>query len=122
VIQIASNFAGLQFATSHEAFVRLSVSELLLLRIIFSDTILTPLVFTVVCFVFGNKLSERHRFVLLVFCIYVAIVTNTDFNSFRQNIPLMPLLGLVILDIIGERRRRAGIDYRRERAPALLVN
>jgi hypothetical protein len=122
LIQIASNFAGLQFATSHEAFVRLSVSELLLLRIIFSDTILTPLVFTVVCFVFGNKLSERHRFVLLVFCIYVTIVTNTDFNSFRQNIPLMPLLGLVILDIIGERRRRAGIDYRRERAPALLVN
>ena len=122
VIQIASNFVGLQFATSHEAFVQLSVSELLLLCIIFSDTILTPLVFTVVCFVFGNKLSERHRFVLLVFCIYVTIVTNTDFNSFRQNIPLMPLLGLVILDIIGERGRRAGIDYRRERAPALLVN
>ena len=122
VIQIASNFAGLQFMTIQDAFTKLSVSELLLLRVVFSDTVLIPLVFTVVCFVFGNRLSERHRFTLLTFCVYVSIVTNTDFNSFRQNIPLMPLLGLVILDIVSERRKRAGIDHHPESAPAISVN
>lgn len=122
VIQIASNFAGLQFMTIQDAFTKLSVSELLLLRVVFSDTVLIPLTFTVVCFVFGNRLSERHRFTLLTFCVYVSIVTNTDFNSFRQNIPLMPLLGLVIQDIMSERRRRAAIDHHRENAPAISVN
>jgi hypothetical protein len=39
-VQTASNFAGLQFLTAAEAFVRLSVSELLLLRLVFSDTVM----------------------------------------------------------------------------------
>jgi hypothetical protein len=101
--QIASNFAGLQFLTTHEAFVKLSVSELLLLRVVFSDTVLIPLGFTVACLVFGNRLRRAHRFTLLLFAIYVSIVTNTDFNSFRQNIPLMPLMGMVILDFLKDR-------------------
>lgn len=122
VIQIASNFAGLQFLTIQDAFIKLSVSELLLLRVAFSDTVLIPLAFTVLCFVFGNHPSERHRFTLLTFCTYVSIVTNTDFNSFRQNIPLMPLLGLVILDIVNDRRRRTEVDDRERSAPALSAS
>jgi len=35
------------------------------------------------------------------FSIYVGLVTNTDFNSFRQNIPFMPVMGLVILAMTG---------------------
>jgi|688.fasta_scaffold284137_2 hypothetical protein len=103
-LQTASNFAGLQFLTASEAFVRLSVTELLLLRLVFSDTILIPVAFTIVCLVVNHQLSERHRFALLAFTIYISIVTNTDFNSFRQNIPLMPLMGVVILDYLNKRR------------------
>lgn len=105
-LQTASNFAGLQFLTSHEAFIRLSISELLLLRTIFSDTILIPIGFTLVCILFAHRLTERHKFTLLAFATYVSIVTNTDFNSFRQNIPLMPLMGVVILDFLKERKLR----------------
>ena len=103
-LQVASNFAGLQFLTAHEAFVKLSITDLLLLRIIFSDTVLIPLGFTVACLLLGPRLRERHKFALLAFCIYVSIVTNTDFNSFRQNIPLMPLMGLITLDALASRR------------------
>jgi hypothetical protein len=42
--------------------------------------------------------------VLLAFAVYVSIVTNTDFNSFRQNIPLMPLMGMVLLDFLKDRK------------------
>lgn len=103
-LQIASNFAGLQFLTAHEAFVRLSVSNLLFLRVVFSDTVLIPLGFTLACILLGPRLRERHKFTLLAFSIYVSIVTNTDFNSFRQNIPFMPLMGMVVLDALDERR------------------
>jgi len=103
-LQVASNFAGLQFLTAHEAFVKLSVTDLLLLRVIFSDTVLIPFGFTFAFVLLGPRLTERHKFALLAFCIYVSIVTNTDFNSFRQNIPLMPLMGLIIVDALRELR------------------
>jgi hypothetical protein len=105
--QVASNFAGLQFLTSHEAFVRLSISDLLFLRILLSETILIPLGFTIAFILFGNSLNRRQRFTVLVFCVYIGIVTNTDFNSFRQNIPLMPLMGMVILDFLRDRKQKA---------------
>jgi hypothetical protein len=109
-IQTASNYGGLQFLTAHEAFVRLSTAELLLLRLVFSDTVLIPLGFTLMCLIINHRLSERHKFTLLAFTIYVSIVTNTDFNSFRQNIPLMPLMGVAILDYLQERRLRKSIE------------
>jgi len=110
--QIVTNFSGLQFMVQHESLVKYSVSQLLLLRIVFSDTIIIPLGFTIVCIIFGNRLRERHQFTLLAFCIYVSIVTNTDFNSFRQNIPLMPLMGMVLLDILYVRRREKELSRR----------
>lgn len=103
-LQVASNFAGLQFLTAHEAYVKLSITDLLLLRVVFSDTVLIPLTFTISCLVLGPWLRERHRFTLLAFSIYVSIVTNTDFNSFRQNIPFMSMMGVVILEAFRDRR------------------
>ncbi|MFM8265301.1 MAG: hypothetical protein ACKOAI_04450, partial [Acidimicrobiia bacterium] len=40
---------------------------------------------------------------LLAFTIYSSVVIGTEFNSFRQNIPFMPLMGLVALGVIGSR-------------------
>jgi len=103
-VQVASNYAGLQFLTAHEAYVKMPIIDLLLLRVVFSDTVLIPLGFTLACILLGPRLRERHKFTLLAFSIYVSIVTNTDFNSFRQNIPFMPLMGMVVLDALDERR------------------
>jgi len=101
--RIASNFVGLQFLTNDEGDLRMSVMQLLLLRFVLSETVLIPAGFTFVCLFMGNRLLYRHRFTLLAFTIYASIATRTNFNSFRQNIPLMVLLGVTILDFLRER-------------------
>ncbi len=103
VTRIASNFVGLQFLTNDESKLRLSVSELLFLRIFLSETVIIPAGATILILFFGHHLHTRYKFVLLSFSLYVSIATNTDFNSFRQNIPFMPLLGLVIVQLLRSR-------------------
>jgi hypothetical protein len=96
ILRIASNFVGLQFLTVRESTVEFSVTSLLLLRLLLSETIIIPLLFTVAVLV-TRRHSLLMQSVMWSFGIYVGIVTNTDFNSFRQNIPFMPVMGLVVL-------------------------
>ncbi len=102
-IRVSSNFVGLQFLTVREETVEFSISRLLLLRLVLNETILIPVAFTIVCLFFSHRLNDRARFTLLAFTIYSSVVIGTDFNSFRQNIPFMPLMGLVVLDVIRSR-------------------
>ena len=102
--RVASNLVGLQFLTVPEGTVNFSLTTLLLLRLVFSETVLIPLGFTLVCFVLAQKVTFQSQFTLCAFAIYVSIVTKTDFNSFRQNIPFMPLMGIAIIDMIRMRQ------------------
>lgn len=102
-VRVASNFIGLQFLTVREETVGFSITRLLLLRLVLNETILIPVAFTVVCLFFSHRLNDRARFTLLAFTIYSSVVIGSDFNSFRQNIPFMPLMGLVVLDVIRSR-------------------
>lgn len=95
VLRILSNYLGLQFLTATENSIEFSLSSLLLSRLVFSETILIPAVFTTLALV-SRRLDALGRCVLLAFSIYVGLVTNTDFNSFRQNIPMIPVMGLVV--------------------------
>ena len=95
--RIASNFVGLQFLTARSETVEFSIRSLLVLRIVFSETIIIPTLFTAILLVRPQLANTQSRLVLLSFSIYVGLVTNTDFNSFRQNIPFMAVMGLVIL-------------------------
>jgi len=102
-VRVASNFVGLQFLTVREETVEFSITRLLLLRLVLNETIVVPVAFTVVCLFFYRQLNDRARFTLLAFTIYSSVVIGTDFNSFRQNIPFMPLMGLVVLGVIRSR-------------------
>ncbi len=102
-VRVASNFVGLQFLTVREETVEFSITRLLLLRLVLNETIVIPVAFTVVCLFFYRQLNDRARFTLLAFTIYSSVVIGTDFNSFRQNIPFMPLMGLVVLGVIRSR-------------------
>ncbi len=102
-IRVASNFVGLQFLTVPEETVNYSLTRLLLLRLVLNETIVIPVAFTVVCLFCYRTLNDRARFTLLAFTIYSSVVIGTDFNSFRQNIPFMPLMGLVVLGVIRSR-------------------
>jgi hypothetical protein len=102
-VRVASNFIGLQFITVPEDTVNYSLTLLLLLRIVLNETIVIPVAFTAVCLFFFHHLNDRARFTLLAFTTYSSVVIGTDFNSFRQNIPFMPLMGLVVLNVIRSR-------------------
>jgi len=102
-VRVASNFVGLQFLTVPEDTVNYSLTRLLLLRLVLNETIVIPVAFTVVCLFFSHRIDDRARFTLLAFTIYTSVVIGTDFNSFRQNIPFMPLMGLVVLGVIRSR-------------------
>jgi hypothetical protein len=104
VLRIVSNFFGLQFLTANELSLGLSIRSLLLLRIVFSETVLIPLLFTLAVLLVRQQ-SRLMQSVMLSFGIYVGIATNTDFNSFRQNIPFMPVMGLIVFLTWQERRR-----------------
>lgn len=98
ITKVASNFVGLQFLANDESKLRLTVNDLLLLRVLFSETVIIPSLMTVTFLFLAFYLSRRHQFILVAFTIYVSIATNTDFNSFRQNLPFIPVLGMVVLD------------------------
>jgi hypothetical protein len=102
-VRVASNFVGLQFLTVREETVQFSIARLLLLRVVLNETIVIPVAFTVVCLFFSHRLNDRARFTLLALTIYCSVVISTEFNSFRQNIPFMPLMGLVVLRVIRSR-------------------
>ena len=102
-IRVSSNFVGLQFLTVREETVEFSITRLLLLRLVLNETIVIPVAFTVVCLFLYRQLNDRARFTLLAFTTYSSVVIGTDFNSVRQNIPFMPLMGLVVLDVIRSR-------------------
>jgi hypothetical protein len=102
--RVASNFVGLQFLTVREETVEFSIARLLLLRIVLNETIVIPMAFIAICLFASRWLNDRDRFALLAFTIYASVVTGTDFNSFRQNIPFMPLLGLTIVRYLASRR------------------
>jgi len=121
-IRIASNFIGLQFLTVPEDTVNYSLARLLSLRIPLSETLAIPIIFTVVSLVFAHRIQSRHLAILGSFVIYCTISTRTDFNSFRQNIPLMPIFGLAILRLMREYRESPDeTDYPRNIPSSLNV-
>ena len=110
VTRIISNYFGLQFLTARSETVEFSLQSLLVLRVILAETIMIPSLFTILMLTRPYSSSRHSRFVLLAFSIYVGLVTTTDFNSFRQNIPFMSVMGLVVLQHFKPRNDTAHRD------------
>ena len=96
ILRLASNLVGLQFLTVPENTVNYSIPWLLLLRLPLAETVLIPCAFTLLLALTQEK-SKLSESVMWAFTMYVGIAASTDFNSFRQNIPFMPVMGLVVL-------------------------
>ena len=93
----------MQFLTAYDTTIELTVVQLLLGRLFFSETILIPLAFTLLVLT-SRDASPVMRWTLWSFVIYVGLVTNTDFNSFRQNVPLMPVMGFCVVNALQQWR------------------
>lgn len=96
VVRVVSNLVGLQFLAVDETTRALSVFDLVTSRLALSETIVIPVLFTLGALVAFRSPQRRHAAVILAFGFYVGLVTLTDFNSFRQNIPFMPTFGMLV--------------------------
>lgn len=94
LIRILTNLVGLQFLSADATTTELNFADLMLVRVPFLETILIPLLFTLTL-LFAPRLTEFRWRIFGAFSFYLGLVTVTDFNSFRQNIPFMAVFGLL---------------------------
>lgn len=103
-LRLGANFAGLQFLILGSGITELSIVKLLLLRLIFVDTFLVPSLFVWIV-ITSSKLRIRSVSIFASFAFFLGLVSNTDFNSSRQNIPFLVLMGVTIAEHFALRQR-----------------
>jgi hypothetical protein len=117
--RLLANFFGLQFLTlrgGDDTVVALPNTVLLISRLVFLDTFLIPMLFLYVLFAHTKFLSYQKVSVFLSFVFFYGVVSQTTFNSTRQNIPFLVCMGvLVVADIEFFRNIKAKV------APKLLM-
>lgn len=117
--QLAANFFGLQFLTLNDPdnqIVDASTFSLLLSRLVFSETILIPMLFLIAVFRHPDFLTKQKTLTLLAFFFFYGVVSQTSYNSTRQNMPFLICMGLLaVADIENFRKIKAKV------APKLLM-
>lgn len=117
--QLAANFFGLQFLALNNpdrAIVDASTFALLLSRLVFFDTLLIPVLFLIAVFRHPEFLTKQKVLTFHAFMFFYGVVSQTSFNSTRQNIPFLACMGvLAVADIEHFRKIKAKI------APKLLT-
>ncbi len=92
-----ANLLGLQFLTFGNDIVRLSVQQLLLLRLFFIDTFLIPIIFIITLLNQNLRNSTLRLQVFISFVFFLGLASQTDFNSSRQNLPFLSIMGVLAL-------------------------
>jgi hypothetical protein len=117
--QMAANFFGLQFLALNDPdnrIVAASTITLLLSRLVFFDTLLIPVIFLIAVFQHPDFLTRHKVLTLQAFFFFYGVVSQTSFNSTRQNIPFLACMGvLAVADIEHFRKIKEKI------APKLLM-
>lgn len=117
--QLAANFFGLQFLFLNDpdkAIVNASTSALFLSRLIFFDTLLIPILFLIAVYRHPDFLATQKLLTLQAFLFFYGVVSQTSYNSTRQNIPFLACMGLLaVADIEHFRKIKAKV------APKLLM-
>lgn len=102
-VRLFANFGGLQFLLFGSEVVNISISKLLLLRLIFFETFLIPILF-LWKLVAGVGLRIRSVRIFASFTFFLGLISSTDFNSSRQNIPFLALMGVTVAEHLANRR------------------
>lgn len=117
--RLAINFVGLQFLALDDEnglIVARSTFSLLLSRIVFFDTILIPILFLKSAISRIGYLTKEKILVLMSFLFFYGVVSQTTWNSTRQNLPFLACMGLLaVADIEHFRKIKAKV------APKLLM-
>ncbi len=115
-VDLASNFVSLQFLRLGDAVVASSITSLLLLRLIFFDIFAIPIIFTLLIICYKLR-SQRNLGIFISFVFFIGVVSNTSWNSSRQNIPLIALMGVAIAEYLAQRRKHSAIEKPRLSTP-----
>lgn len=100
-----ANLLGLQFLTFGRDVVKLSVTQLLILRLFFVDTFLIPILFIFTLVNSKLALSALRVEVFVSFLFFLGLVSQTNFNSSRQNLPFLSIMGvLALLGVLQSRK------------------
>jgi hypothetical protein len=117
--RLLANFFGLQFLTlrgGDDTVVALPNIALLAARLIFLDSFLIPMLFIYALFAHIKFLSYQKASIFLSFVFFYGVVSQTSYNSTRQNIPFLACMGLLaVADIEHFRKIKAKV------APKLLL-
>jgi hypothetical protein len=117
--QLGANFLGLQFLAlnnPNDGIVAASTFMLLVSRLVFFDTLLIPVLFIVATFRHPQYLLNRKILTIQAFLFFYGVVSQTTYNSTRQNIPFLACMGvLAVADIEHFRKIKAKV------APKLLM-
>lgn len=105
ITRLAANFLGLQFLTLDITVVKASITTLFLSRLIFFDTFLIPMSFLIVLLFSQIKWDQTRMTIYFTFIFFYGLISNTDWNSSRQNIPFFVMMGLAA--IVGIEARKA---------------
>jgi hypothetical protein len=111
--QLAANFFGLQFLALNNPdsqIVDASIFVLLLSRLVFFDTLLIPILFLIAVFRHPEFLTKQKVLIFQAFLFFYGVVSQTSFNSTRQNIPFLICMGvLAVADIEHFRKVKAAV-------------
>ena len=117
--QLGANFLGLQFLALNnpdDQLVAASTFTLLLSRLVFFETILIPVLFVAAVFRHPQYLTIQKMLTVQAFLFFYGVVSQTTWNSTRQNIPFLACMGLLaVADIEHFRKIKAKV------APKLLM-
>ena len=117
--QMVANFFSLQFLALNDPDNRIvasSTSALLLSRIVFFETLLIPMLFLIAVFRHPEFLTKQKVLTFYAFLFFYGVVSQTSFNSTRQNIPFLACMGLLaVADIEHFRKIKTKV------APKLLM-
>lgn len=97
LIQVFSAFAGLQFVTVAYQTVEFSTYSLILVRAIFPEIVLIPLLFVASSLFYNPKLAGIKFGALASFVFFTSVSTGTEFLSVRQSLPFMTTLGAIAI-------------------------
>ena len=99
ISQLTLNFSGLQFFSfvNDPTFPSVTTPTYLLLlaRIVLFDTFLIPVSFIFISMFLLRYLKNESFLLISSFIFYLGLVSQTDFNSTRQNIPFLAVMGIV---------------------------
>ena len=113
ISQLAANFSGLQFLGLNDPnseLVASSTTFLLLSRFVFFDTMFIPILFLFATFRHPNFLTRYKILTIQSFLFFYGVVSQTTWNSTRQNIPFLACMGvLAVADIEHFRKIKAKV-------------